>query len=123
MAPNDVSDGLAALLGGFVKSKAAIIVEGKKDKAALEKAGIGSSRIFVLNRKPLFAVAEEVAAVCKEAAILTDLDEEGKKIYGRLNTLLQRLGVRVDNSIRNFLFKNTRLRQVEGIDKLIIQPR
>ena len=119
---HDVSEELAVLLSGLVKSKAAVIVEGKKDKAALERLGISSSRIFVLSKKPLFAVAEEVAAVYKEAAILTDLDEEGKKLYGKLNTLLQRLGVRVDNSLRNFLFKSTRLRQIEGIGKFIIQP-
>ncbi len=109
---------LAKLSGNNV----AVIVEGKKDKAALGKIGIDSSRIFVLSKKPIFAVADEVAACHKEAAILTDLDEEGKKLYGKLNTLLQRLGVKVDNSIRNFLSKNTKLRQIEGISKLIIQP-
>ncbi len=113
-----VSSQLSVLIGKIGKD-AAVVVEGNKDKAALEKTGIGSSRIFVLNRKPLFAVAEEVASACKEAVILTDLDEEGKKLYGKLNTLLQRLGVRVDNSLRNFLFKSTRLRQIEGIDKLM----
>ena len=99
-------------------NKVAVIVEGKKDKAALEKIGIRNN-IFVLNTKPVFVVAEEIAKSYGEAVILTDLDAEGKKLYGKLNTLLQRLGVKVDNSIRNFLFKNTRLRQIEGIGKLM----
>lgn len=95
--------------------KTAVIVEGKKDRAALEKLGIESGKIFVLSKKPLFEVAESVAAVYRAATILTDLDSEGKKLYGKLNTLLQRLGVRVDNSFRNFLFRHTKLRQIEGI--------
>ena len=102
-------------------NKVAVIVEGKKDKAALEKIGI-QNKIFVLNTKPLFVVAEEIAKSYGEAVILTDLDTEGKKLYGKLNTLLQGLGVKVDNGLRNFLFKNTKLRQIEGIGKLVIQP-
>ena len=97
----------------------AVVVEGKKDKAALESAGISTGRIFVLSRKPIFAVAEEVAANHKEAAILTDLDSEGKKLYGRLNTQLQRLGVAINNDFRNFLFRKTKLRQVEGLSSII----
>lgn len=103
----------------LLESASAIIVEGRKDRAALEKLGIGSSRILILSKKPLFAVAEEVAAANSEAIILTDLDAEGRKLYGKLNTLLQQLGVKVDNRLRNFLFKNTKLRQIEGIASLI----
>ncbi|MBI2144559.1 toprim domain-containing protein [Candidatus Woesearchaeota archaeon] len=103
------------LLQKLLKSGAAVIVEGKKDKAALEKLGVGGGTVFVLNKQPLFAVAEGIAANYKRAAILTDLDSEGKKLYGRLNTQLQQLGVKVDNRLRNFLFKNTKLRQVEGL--------
>ena len=76
------------LLQKMLESDAAIIVEGKKDQAALEKFGIDSSHIFVLNKQPLFVVAERIAACYKTAVILTDLDAEGKKLYGRLNTLM-----------------------------------
>ncbi len=107
------------LLQKTLKSAAAVIVEGKKDKAALEGLGISGSSIFVLNKKPLFAVAEAVAKDYDTAIILTDLDSEGKKLYGKLNTLLQRLGVKVDNNLRNFLFKSTQLRQVEGMSTLL----
>lgn len=99
----------------------AIIVEGKKDRAALEGLGIIGSNIFVLNKKPLFAVADDVAAHYKAAVILTDLDAEGRKLYGKLNTLLQRLGIKIDNTLRNFLFKSTQLRQIEGITNIIQQ--
>ncbi len=112
---------LEQLLQKLLESAAAVIVEGRKDKSAVENLGVGSSRILTLNRKPLFAIAEEVAANYKSAVILTDLDAEGKKLHGRLSTLLQQLGVKVDSRLRNFLFKNTRLRQIEGISGIIQQ--
>lgn len=91
-----------------------IIVEGSKDKKALESFGI--SNIITLN-KPLFEVVELVASQTKECAILTDLDSEGKKLYSMLAEDLQHRGVKIDNAFRNFLFKETELRQIEGLVK------
>ncbi len=91
-----------------------IIVEGKKDKAALKKLGI--SNIIELDKKPLFKIVEEVYESSKECIILTDLDKEGKKIYGKLNHDLQARGIKINNELRHFLFKGTKLRQIEGID-------
>ncbi len=105
------------LLDELVKRNSAIIVEGKKDRAALENLGVCNS-IFVLNKRPLFEIAETIAGQFNDAVILTDLDSEGKKLYGKLNTFLQQLGVRVDTRIREFLFKNTRIRQVEALSAL-----
>ena len=90
-----------------------IIVEGKKDKEALKKLGI--KNIIELSKKPLFQIIEEVADNEKECIILTDLDKKGKELYGKINSGLQKLGVKVDNRFRNFLYKNTKLRQIEGI--------
>jgi len=89
------------------------IVEGKKDKSALEK--LGFTDIVTLSRKPIYKLIEEVAEKTKEAVILTDLDKEGKKLFGKLNSGLQDHGVKVDNRFRQFLFKETKLRQMEGI--------
>ena len=91
-----------------------IIVEGKKDRAALNRFGI--TNIIELTKKPLFQIVEEVANSNDECIILTDLDKKGKEIYHKLNSDLQRHGVKVDNKFRNFLFKNTKLRQIEGMD-------
>lgn len=114
----EVTAAVENMLGKISNNGVAVIVEGKKDKVALGKIGIHNN-VFVLNAKPLFVVAEEISKSYDEAAILTDLDREGKKLYGKLNTLLQRQGVRVDNRLRNLLFKSTRLRQIEGIGKFI----
>lgn len=89
-----------------------IIVEGNKDKNALQSFGINN--IFVL-KKPLHEVIEEIAEKHKEVILLTDLDREGKQLYGKLNSGFQKYGVKVDNKFRNFLLKNTKLRQIEGL--------
>lgn len=94
-----------------------IIVEGKNDKLALEKLGIGN--IVVLNNKPLFEIVEEVSLKTREVIILTDLDKEGKLLYHKLKSNLQKFGVKVNDSFRNFLYKNTKLRQIEGLRRYI----
>ena len=98
-----------------LKQAKLIIVEGKKDKVALEKLGI--KNILVLNG-PLYKNIEEISKH-KEVVILTDLDKEGRKLFPRLNSRLQERGIKVDNNFREFLFKETKLRQIEGIDSYI----
>lgn len=95
-------------------SNTLVIVEGKKDKAALQKLGI--ENVIELSKKPIFQIVEEVANSNEECVILTDLDKKGKEIYGKLNSNLQKNGVKVNNKFREFLFKHTKLRQIEGID-------
>lgn len=90
-----------------------IIVEGKKDVRALKKLGITNTRPL---KSPLYNEVEKVCKYHKEVIILTDLDKEGKKIYGRLKKDFNRFGVKVDCVFREFLFKNTKLTQIEGID-------
>ncbi|MBW2970670.1 toprim domain-containing protein [Candidatus Woesearchaeota archaeon] len=90
-----------------------IVVEGKKDKAALESLGVTNIRCL---SNPLFQEVEDIVKEHKKVIILTDLDKEGKKIYGRLRKDFNRFGVDVDNKFREWLFKNTKLRQIEGID-------
>lgn len=96
-------------------SEKPIIVEGAKDRDALVSLGIPHHRIYPLN-KAIFAFAEELAQHHKDAIILTDLDTEGKKLYANLKRNLARNGVLVDNFFREFLFRNSRLSHIEGID-------
>lgn len=91
-----------------------VIVEGVKDKRALQQFGI--TNVLMLSKKPLYAVAEEAANKSKDVIILTDLDSEGKKVYAKLNTNLQHLGVRIDDEFRAFLF-STKIRQIEGLKR------
>jgi len=114
---------LREFLDKIIDDNAIVVVEGIKDKKALEDLGI--SNIIVLNRRPLYAIVEKVATIYDKnkkltgeklsVLILTDLDTEGKKLYGKLNSGLQNFGVRIDNRFREFLFKKTKLRQIEGM--------
>jgi len=92
----------------------AIVVEGKNDEAALRALGL-TKEIYQLSKKPLFEVIEGVSEKEREVIILTDLDKEGKKLYGTLSSGLQNHGVRIDNKFREWLFRNTKVRQIEGI--------
>ena len=93
-----------------------MVVEGIKDKTALEH--LGFTNVMVL-KKPLYAVVEDVAMQSKNVVILTDLDSKGKELYSKLSKDLQKHGVNVDNRFRKFLFKNTSLRQIEGLATFI----
>jgi 5S rRNA maturation endonuclease (ribonuclease M5) len=89
-----------------------VIVEGKKDVAALEALGVDN--VVQLYKDPLYKIIEQVAETNREVLILTDLDREGKKLFGRINRELQRRGVKVDNRLRHLLSK-TDLGEIEGL--------
>lgn len=93
--------------------KKIIIVEGRKDKKALE--GFKIKNIIIL-RKPLYLIVEYVVKSEKDCIILTDLDKKGKELYGKLASSLKQFGVKIDDRFREFLFK-TKLRQIEGLTR------
>ena len=113
MESNDMEEWLEKL----EKSEKLVVVEGRKDENALAKVGI--DRVYALARKAIFKAVEEIANISKRVVILTDLDREGKKLFSKVNTGLQNHGVEVDNFFREFLFRHTQLRQIEGIASYI----
>ncbi len=106
---------IIAFLSELKASNKLVIVEGIKDRKALKKLGI-NNYIVVLSRKPLFEIIEDISKITSEAVILTDFDKKGKELYGKLNSGLQRLGVKVDHYFRKWLQKNTKLSHIEGLD-------
>lgn len=100
-------------IGELRESGILVIVEGKKDRAALNRFGV--TNIIELTKKPLYQIVEEVADSGRECIILTDLDKKGKELYSRLSSNLQKHGVKVNNKFREFLFRHTELRQIEGM--------
>lgn len=92
-----------------------VVVEGPKDERALKELGV--RRVFSL-KKPLFAAVEDIVVAEKEVVLLTDLDDEGKKLYHKLSVDLQRHGVKINNKLREFLFK-TKLRHIEGLTRYL----
>ena len=109
----EIKEEFQKLINKAKGSNILIIVEGKKDRNALNNIGIRN--IIELNKKPLYQIVEEISSDNDECIILTDLDKKGKELYGRLNSDLQRRGVKINNKLRDFLFKNTKIRQIEGI--------
>ncbi|MFH1592265.1 MAG: toprim domain-containing protein [Candidatus Woesearchaeota archaeon] len=77
-----------------------IIVEGKKDKCALENLGI--NKIVTFSNSSYLSM-EEINE--KEVIILTDLDNHGKKFYSILRHNLQKRGIKIDRKFREFLFQ------------------
>jgi len=94
------------------KSEKLVVVEGMKDRRSLAKLGLKN---IVTLKKPLYAVVDEIAETAKECAILTDLDSEGRKLYSILRKELQKQGVKIDDKLRNLLFRHTPLKCVEGL--------
>lgn len=94
-----------------------VIVEGKRDRKSLES--LGFQQIVVLN-KALYEIVEGIASKHKTVLILTDFDNEGKKLYAYLFKHLTMCGVKIENEFRHFLMKNTPIRQIEGLSKYII---
>ncbi|MBL7147296.1 MAG: toprim domain-containing protein [Nanoarchaeota archaeon] len=94
-----------------------IIVEGKKDKAALNKLGI--KNIIPLNGKPLYKLIEEISELKKPVVILTDLDKEGKIFYHKIKHNLQKKGVKIKDGFRNFLFKKTKVNIIESLPNFV----
>lgn len=111
----DKNSDLSEIILKIKNSSMLVVVEGKKDNAALQRFGINKENIVELNKKPIFSIIEEISGKTDECTILTDLDRKGKELFGKLNSGLQAHGVKVNNSFREFLFKRTKLRQIEGI--------
>ena len=102
-------------LGELKQRQVVCLVEGKKDQEALLSFGI--ENIIAINSRPFHQIIDEILNSYSRysVAILTDLDQEGRKIYRRLHTLLQPYGIKIYHPFRNFLFKETELRQIEGL--------
>jgi len=103
---------LTEFLEKIAESKVLVIVEGYKDKRALEKFGV---RNIITLKQPLYKVIEFVSENFKRCIVLTDLDKEGKQLYARISKKLRQRRVKIDDKFREFLFKETKLRQIEGI--------
>ena len=88
-----------------------IIVEGKKDKQALNKLGINNT--YSLD-KSMHELIDFIIDQDKEVIILTDLDGEGKKLYSKIKNELQRNGIKVNDKYRKFLSR-CNLTHIEGL--------
>ncbi len=99
------------------KEHALIIVEGKKDEAALKKLDL--INIFILKKGNLpDAIENIINKKIKKCVILTDFDCEGRKLYMILKRELVKNGIRIDDKLRIILMKE-KLSHIEGIDTFL----
>ena len=100
-----------------------IIVEGIKDKKALEAFQI--KNIIILNGKDIWNRVEQTVEKNreetkeKEFLILTDFDKKGKELYGKIARNLDKLGATVNKEYREFFQKKTKLSHVEGLETYV----
>ena len=102
---------LSDWVNGLTQDNSLIIVEGKRDKIALNKLGI--ENVYEIN-KPIYLLAELLKKEKKDVVILTDFDKEGRKLYFKLKQELQRNGIKINHKYRNYLFKS-KISHIEGL--------
>jgi len=106
-------DEFLALLEKIREDGTLVIVEGPNDKKALKHFGI--TNVISINKRALYKVIEQIVEIGREAIILTDLDKKGKDLYARFNAKLPQFGVKINNTLRHFMFRKTSLSQIEGM--------
>ncbi len=93
------------------KDKRKKIVEGKKDKEALEEFQV--TQIEEINPKPLRQVTSNTEE--KEVIILTDYDDTGKKLSSELIDLYRAEGIKTDLSYKKKLGKLKGISEIQEI--------
>lgn len=92
-----------------------IIVEGKKDEAALRSIGISGTFLEVSNGMPLYEFCEKISERYSSAILFTDFDRAGCKLAQRLTTKLEQMGVKVNGKYRLSLMSRLDTHQVENL--------
>lgn len=103
----------------------AIIVEGIRDKEALEELGI-TKEIVMCSSKPDTEFIDYLCSRHKKVTILTDYDRAGKAFNKKLSARLERAGIKVENQYRGRIGRILGLRgmrcieSVNGLKKRIV---
>lgn len=104
------------------RRKLLLVVEGKKDKKALEN--IGLKNIFVLNEsgKGLFSRIDELCEIASmnkfNCVVLTDFDKKGRKLNNTIKKIFLERGIKSNNRFRDLLLRG-KLSHIEGIDSFL----
>lgn len=106
---------------GKISTTLPIIVEGKRDKKALEK--IGFKNIIPISGKSNERILQFLKKrKYQRVAILTDFDKEGRERYKELARLFQKNGIKIDSFVRetfNHTFKIHKIEELSSFTKLI----
>ncbi|MEM5792856.1 MAG: hypothetical protein QXY45_00645 [Candidatus Aenigmatarchaeota archaeon] len=92
-----------------------LIVEGKRDRIALEKLGL--SNIFDISGKPLHQFVEGLPKD-RNYVILTDFDKKGEFLKSKLNELMSIHGHRINNRLRMSVKNSFGIVKIEELRKI-----
>ncbi len=108
---NSFKDWIDKLVNISKEESTYIVVEGKNDVKKLSLYGV--ENIYPIKGKKFYDIVEELefANLC---VLLMDLDKQGEKIFSKLKFLLQREGIPVDVSFREYL-KNFPYEEIENL--------
>ena len=119
--PHELLEGFLAewqrLLEIVSTPSAVVLVEGSRDRAALERLGLASPVLLVHQGERLPQVARSVADRYRRAIVLTDWDRTGGQLAQRLRLLLEADQIAIDLDVRRRIGRALRgeLVHVEGL--------
>jgi 5S rRNA maturation endonuclease (ribonuclease M5) len=84
-----------------------ILVEGRRDAAALERLGVDQNVVLLNTGQALLQRCDELGASQSHVTVLMDWDRKGDELARRLHKGLERAGVKVDLEVRAVLRRLT----------------
>jgi 5S rRNA maturation endonuclease (ribonuclease M5) len=116
-------DALLELLQELVEAnrETPILVEGRRDVAALRELGCGGRILTVHSGDPLPEVAERVAGETRALILLTDWDRKGNRLFEAFDSALTRRGVRCDRAFRDKIpaYARAAFKDVESLPSFV----
>jgi dTMP kinase len=108
--PEELLEGLDDALDDLREAsrRGPVLVEGRRDAAALEALGIDRNVEVLNNGRPLLARCEEIGRSADFVTVLMDWDRKGGELAARLEAGLYRQGLEVDLEVRAQLRRLTR---------------
>jgi len=136
---NKKTDNIKEIINQLNNQDAIIVVEGKKDKIALQKLGI-DSKIFLLqancrqfaeprrkassvnrDKKSLIETSETLAQKSHQVILMLDSDPKGLELTKKMKNHLQSQGVHVNTKIGKMLLRLANSQVVESLDKIFLK--
>jgi len=100
----------------FHDDNVVVVVEGKRDRAALQSVGLADENIVTVSSRRLNEIDSMVDG--KRVVILTDFDSAGLKLMKRINAYLQSANVNVDMESRKrfgWIFPVQRIEELPSV--------
>jgi len=91
-----------------------VLVEGKNDVKKLSSYGV--ENLYPIRGRKFYDIVEDLE-FCNHCIILVDLDKQGEKIFKKIKFMLEREGIPVDTSFRDYL-KTQPYEEIENLPNI-----